>query len=283
MKRTMISGITLILLVLSMCISIFAAETLPMVVDNADLLSADSENALESQALALRETYECDIVILTVDSLDGKTPQEYADDYFFDNDYGYGDAFIGNGILFLISMEERDWFISTYDDAMSIFTDYGIQQLGEGALSYLVEDNFDTVFQAYLTMLPEYFDAYQNGSPIDGYADNSGDYYHGEQDEVIYYEEEFAPSIGLSLIAGLIIGSITILIMRASMNSKNRQHSAAEYMSSGSFHLRSQQDLFLYSNVTKTRKQEPKSSSGGGSSVRHSAGGRRSGGGGGKF
>ncbi len=283
MKRTIISWICLVLLVLSVPVNVSASEDLPMVVDYADLLSADAESALETQALALREAYECDIVILTVDSLDGKTPQEFADDFFFDNDYGYGDAFIGNGVLFLISMEERDWFISTYDDAMTIFTDYGVQQLGEGALSYLAEDNFDTVFQVYLTMLPEYFEAYHNGTPIDGYASYSGDYYHGEQDELLYYDEPFTPSIGLSILFGLAVGGITVLIMRSSMNSRKKQHSASQYLASGSFHLRSHQDLFLYSNVTKTRKQQNNSSGGGGSSVRHSSGGRRSGGGGGKF
>ena len=134
----------------------------------------------------------------------------------------------------------------------------------------------------FLDALPQYFEAYENGEPIDGYADYSGDYYHGDQEEVVYYEEEFTPSVELSVLLGLIVAGISVLIMRSGMNTKRPKRSASDYMQKNSFHMRQQQDLFLYSNLSKVRKQEPKSS-GGGSSVHRSSGGSRHGGGGGKF
>ena len=280
MKRKIISALLTGLLLVSLVCSV-AASSLPLVIDNAQLFTADECAALETDAQSLRTQYETDVVILTVTNLDGKTAQDYADDYYDNNGYGYGAK--GTGILFLLSMEEREWYISTCGDMIYAVTDYGIQQLGEEALWYLSDGEYYSAFSAYLDCLTGYLEAYQQGAPIDGYADYSGDYYHGDQEEIVYYEEEFTPSIFLSFIIGIIVASISLLIMRASMNTKRQQRSASGYMRSNSFHLRSHQDLFLYSNISKVKRQQNNTSGGGGSSVHRSSGGRRHGGGGGKF
>lgn len=281
MKRKLFSIFLSVILIFSMSLCVSAAESLPMVVDDADLLDPAEESALEEKAMELRSQYEMDIVILTVDSLNGISAQDFADDYYDDNDYGYDEN--RSGVLFLLAMAEREWYISTCGDAIYALTDYGIQQLGETAFSYLYGDNFEPVFNAYLTYLPEYLNAYEVSAPVDGYADDSEDYYHGERETVVYYEEEYSPSIFVSLVIGVIAAAVVILIMRSSMNTKRKQYNASSYMKDGSFHLKRHQDLFLYSNVSKVRRQQNNSSRGGGSSVHRSSGGRRHGGGGGRF
>ena len=280
MKRKLICVFLSILLLISLGITASAEETLWWVIDNADLLDTAEESAHEETIRLLREQYNMDVVILTVNSLDGKTPQDYADDYY--DTYGYGCGEEKSGLLLLISMENRDWYISTCGNAIYALTDYGIQQLGEELVSGF-GISYDAGFRLFLNALPEYFEAYENGAPIDGYADYSGDYYHGDQEEVVYYEEEFTPSVTLSFILGLIVAGISVLVMRMGMNTKRPKHSAAGYMEENSFHMRQQQDLFLYSNVSKVRREENKPSGGGGSSVHRSSGGNRHGGGGGKF
>lgn len=281
MKRKMICLVLSLLMLLSATITASAEETLWRVIDNADLLDTAEESAHEETIRILRETYDMDVVILTVNTLDGKTPQDYADDYYDANGYGCGAE--KSGLLLLISMENRDWYISTCGNAIYALTDYGIQQVGDALLSGF-SISYDAGFRAFLAALPEYFEALENGAPIDGYADYSGNYYHGDQEEVVYYEEPFTPSVMLSFLLGLVIAGISVLVMRLGMNTKRPKHSAADYMQKNSFHMRQQQDLFLYSNVKKVKKQENTSSgSGGGSSVHRSSGGRRHGGGGGKF
>lgn len=279
MKRKLISLIFALCLLLSLALTAGAQEPLWRVIDNADLLDTAEESAHEETIRLLRERYQMDIVILTVDSLEGKRPQEYADDYYDEHGYGCGEE--KSGLLLLLSMEERDWYISTCGNAIYALTDYGIQCVGEEMLSGF-GISYDAGFRMFLNALPEYFEAFANGSPIDGYADYSGDYYHGDQEEVVYYEEEFTPSVEVSFLLGLIIAGISILIMRIGMITKRPRRSAADYMNVNTFHMRQQQDLFLYSKVDKVRKQEPKPS-GGGSSVHRSSGGSRHGGGGGKF
>ena len=273
--------ISLLLISLSLCVS--ASSALPMVIDQAELLDSTEESTLEETARQLRNEFNMDIVLLTVDSLDGKTAQNYADAYYDDHGYGYGEN--GSGILFLLAMEEREWYISTCGDAIYALTDYGIQQIGESVVMYFSDGDYEAGFHAFLTMLPDYLNAYETGSPVDGQADYSGDYYHSERDSVVYYEEEYSPSIFLSVVIGAVTALVVILIMRATMNTRRKQYGASSYMKAGSFHLRRHQDIFLYSNVSKVRRQQNNSSHGGGvgSSVHRSSGGRSHGGGGGKF
>lgn len=278
MKHKMICLILCLLLLTSLFLSACARQTEQYIIDNADLLSASEEASLGVKAQALRQEYGMDVVILTVDSLDRKRPQEYADDYYDYN--GYAD----NGVLFLLSMEERDWYISTKGNAVYALTDYGIQQVGESALPYLGDGDYYGGFDAFLDTLPTYFSAYNDGTPIDGTVPTSGDYYHGDQEEVVYYEQPRHVNVWISIVIGAVIGGITVLIMRACMNTKRPQRSAGSYLNDSSYHLRTNRDLFLYSNVTKTRiQQESSSSGGGGSSVHTSSSGSSHGGGGGKF
>lgn len=282
MRRTLLALLLSLVLLAAVLPCALAASDLPQVIDNAYLLSVSERDALETKAAALREEYEMDVVILTVDSLHGKRPQDYADDYYDENGYGCGEE--KSGLLFLISMEERDWYISTCGEAIYAFTDYGIQQVGEAALPYLSDGEYYEAFDAYLDTLPAYLSAYRSGAPLDGYADYSGDYYHGDRESVVYYEEEHSPSLVISLLIGAAVAGIAVLVMRASMNTKRLQSSAADYLEHGSFHLNRQQDMFLYSNVSKTRRpEEHDNNSGGGSSVHSSSSGTSHGGGGGKF
>lgn len=245
------------------------------IVDNAGLLSTEEITALEENASELALSYNIDPVILTVESLDGKSAQEYADGYYDMIRYRE------DGVLFLLAMAEREWYISTSGTVIFALTDFGVQELGEGVAAYLTNGDWYNGFRHYLHSLPNYLDAYQSGTPIDGQADYSGTYYHADQEEILYYEEEASPSLLLSLLCGIVAAGITVFVMRLSMNTKRTQRTATDYMKDGSWDLYQHRDLFLYSNVTKTRRQENKPS--GGSSVHHSSSGRRHGGGGGKF
>ena len=61
------------------------------------------------------------VVVVTENSLDGKSAQDYADDFFDYNGHGYGDD--DSGVLFLIGMDERKWAITTYGYGITAFTD----------------------------------------------------------------------------------------------------------------------------------------------------------------
>ena len=276
----MFRKITIVLIALVLMVSVLfpvSAEGLPYVVDTAGLLSGEETAVLEEKAASLNSTYGIHVVILTVDSLDGTRVQDYADDYY---DFaGYGD----DGVLFLLAMEEREWYISTSGKMIYALTDYGIQQIGEGSVSCFADGGWYDGFCYFLDTLPLYLDALENSAPIDGEADYSGSFYHGDQEEIVYYEEDFTPYFPFSLFCGIVAAAITVLIMRLCMITKRPRRCAGEYLVEGSWNLTQHRDLFLYSNVSKVRKQDPPKNSGGGSSVHRSSGGRSHGGCGGKF
>lgn len=277
MKRK-ISTLLIVLLLLPLLTFSVSGRQNAFVIDNAGILSNSQEDTLQQTISGLRETYDMDVVILTESSLGGQRPQDYADDYYDGHD------FAPDGLLFLLALEERDWYISTKGSAIYALTDYGIQLCGNAATPYLSSGDYFEAFQAFLGELPFFLDAYQEGKPVDGYADYSGSYYHGDQEEVLHYEEPYKPSFLLSLGIGLVTALICVGIMRGMMNTKRPKASAAEYMDRGSYRLVENQDIFLYSQVTKRAKpKDPPSSGGGGSSVHTSSSGSSHGGGGGKF
>ncbi len=281
MKRKLLAFLVCAVLLAACIPSVLASETRPMVVDNASLFSQEEHDVLEAYALTLRQEYEMDIVILTVDTMNREHPQNYADDYYDSHGYGY-DA-DGSGMIFLLSLEERDLYISTCGDAIYALTDYGIDATTLEVLPYFSEGDYYRGFYTWLDILEPYLEAYRNGTPIDSEADYSDGYYHGDREETVYYETDSSPSLLLALIIGLAAASVTILIMRFTMNTKRPQRSAGSYLISGSYQLRTQRDIFLYSNVTKTARPKDNGGSGGGSSVHRSSSGRRHGGGGRKF
>lgn len=252
MKR--LTASLLLLIFLCLPLRVFASEA-DLVVDNAGLFTQEELRELTAAAERVSSEYGMDTVILTVPSLEGKSAQAYADDYYDYHDYRY------DGILILLAMEERDWYISTSGEAIRVFTDYGIQELGERIVPYLSSGDYFRAFRVYLEELPDYFDAYANGEPI--------------EDSL-----SFGGALGIASIIGLAIAAIVTAILCGTMNTKRRQYGAGEYLVDGSFRLPVRQDIFLYSNVTKTKREQNNSS---GSSTHTSSSGNTHGGGGGKF
>lgn len=246
MKHKLLSLLLLLILLCSLTLTAYAAP--PRVNDYAGLLNAGDAAALEEEFAYYKESFDLDVVVVTVDSLDGKTAQAYADDYY---DYGgYGE----NGVLLLVSMGEREWHISTSGTAIGLIDDSDLVYLEDRIVPHLSDgDYYEAFYQFQYSLLgcvtPE--------SPLD--------------------------NLIISLPAGLIVALIVILIMRATMNTKTAQRTADAYQTRDSFHLRTHQDLFLYSNVTKQPIPQQTSSGSGGSSVHRSSSGSSHGGRGGKF
>ena len=286
-KLTSILLVLLLLASLCVCAAATGSDT-PLIVDNVGVLTSEQVDGLTQTASDLRDLYEMDVVIVVVTDLDGKSAQDYADDYYDYNGYGVGDDY--SGMLLLIATESRDWWISTCGEAIYVLTDYGIESIFSDFAGYLSVNDYYHAFETYLDCLPEYFDAYYSGNPIDGYSGNysgPGSYTPGDADDTVYYEDD---SFGIfeilfSLVAGCVVAGIAVLIMSAQMNTKLPQNSARNYLNQSSYQLHGHSDMFLYSNVTKVRRESSSSSGsgGGGSSTHRSSSGRSHGGGGGKF
>ena len=145
----------------------YAAEELHTVrlVDYAGLLEDDEAETLEEKLDQISEDYDCDVVIVTEESIDGADPMAYADDFYDYNDYGMGDD--NSGILLLLTMSERKWKMSTHGDAIRIFTDAGQEYMSDKFVSSLTDGDYYEGFTEFADLCEEFIIQAQNGEPYD--------------------------------------------------------------------------------------------------------------------
>ena len=252
MKQRILALLLLVMLMISLAPAAFAAESdLPLIVDMADLLTSREEKSLEELAQEIRDESRMDVVIVTVDSLGGKSAQDYADDYYDDHGYGVGSQY--SGVLLLIDMGSRQWHISTCGSAIKAISDRDVDALFDAMSDDLSDGEYYQAFKGYLNALGDHLEKDSAGPGVKG--------------------------LMIALVIGLCVGGIALLIMRSGMNTKRKQSGAGDYLKRDSYNLRVHRDMFLYSRVSK----RPRPKDNGGSSVHRSSSGRSHGGGGGRF
>ena len=258
MKKLIIMLLAL-LITLSFAVPAFA-EAMPRLVDQADLLTDAQEASLLSELDSISNRQGMDVVVVTADTLDGKSPMAYADDFYDYN--GYAE----DGILLLVSMEDSDWWISTAGYGITAFTDAGIEYLGNRFVPSLSDGDYAGAFEIYADHCDEFITQAKTGDPYDT---------HNLPKEPF----DFLLNLAVSFVIGLVIAAIATAVMKGKLKSVRTQAGASSYVKTGSMNVKHRQDLFLYRDVNRTAK--PKDSSG--SSTHTSASGRSHGGGGGKF
>lgn len=249
-----------------------AADDMIRIADWAELLSESEEAELSDRLDEISERQKFDIVIVTLDSLEGADIVAYADDFFDYNGYGFGEG--KDGILFLISMEERDWCISTSGYGITAFTDAGQEYLSEKFLPYLSDGAYADAFQTFAEWCDDYITQARAGTPYD--VDNIP-------------VEPFSPlgALIIAVVVGFVVSFIVTGIMRLSLHSVFSEPAADSYMKKDSLRITKNYDLFLYKNVTRTEKPKETSTStsgsSGGSTTHVSSSGNTHGGSKGKF
>ena len=81
MKKLLLTIIAALLCV-TICLPVMAESELPRLIDDADLLSESEEQNLLQKLDSISEKQKFDVVVGTVDSLDGYSPMEFADDFY---------------------------------------------------------------------------------------------------------------------------------------------------------------------------------------------------------
>lgn len=270
--RRYISGMIVAVLLFLLCVvqnvnaeDVPAGSELPRLVDDADILTDSEEKELNQQLDTVSEEQKCDVIIVTVDSLNGKTVEEYADDYYDDNSYGYGEN--NSGILFLVAMDDREWNISTSGDAITAFTDAGLAYMEDQFVSDLSDGAYMDAFSKYASLCDDFLTRAENGEPYD-----TG---HLPKKKVSPWW------IAGDLLIGVIIAFVMALIKKTKLKSVKSQVTAGAYEKAGSLDLTVRTDYFV-NRVVTTRKIERKQESGG-SSVHTCSSGKSHGGRSGKF
>ena len=228
------------------------------VVDEADLLTADEEKALDAKLAAVEQSHKVRILIGTMQDTGGaalgKVANNVVDQIPADN----------GTIVLLLSMKERDWYISTDNKMRTRITDgKGIEYLSGEFLPDLKEGKYAAAFTTFAATTDEM---------------------------LTYYEKEGEPydpanafnlmALGIALACALILGGTIYYMLYEYESNVTFAAEADAYLNHDSFRLTRSEDDFLYTTVTRRTKEKSSSS---GSNVSTSSRDSSHGGGGGKF
>ena len=164
MKKRISVFLISILLCLACAFPVWAG-TVSRLDDQAGLLDAEQQESLSSTLDEISERDQVDVVVVTVNSLEGKTAQAYAEDYFIDHGYGQGEN--GDGILFLLDMGDRNWAIATHGYAIEVFTDAGQSYIMDQVKPYLSDGDYNEAFQKFATECDDFITQADEAEPYD--------------------------------------------------------------------------------------------------------------------
>ena len=238
--------------------------------DEAGLLNEDEADSLLAQLDEISERQNCDVIVVTVASLDGKTAESYADDYFDFNGYGLGQD--RDGILLLLSMEDRDWAISTHGFAITAFTDAGQSYMTDHFLSYISDGEYAQGFQKYAELCDQFLTQAKEGEPYD--TDNL------PKGSVAFVW------LPIDIVIGCIVAFFRAQGKKKRLKTVRKKVSARDYIVQGSLKARTNREILLNRTVSSrdiSSSDNSSSDSGGGSSTHTSSSGETHGGSSGKF
>jgi len=231
------------------------------IIDKAGLLTAQEKANLMTLITSAAANYNFDLVIVTEKNIGSSAPREYADNFFDKNRYGLGQN--RDGALFLLVTDSRDYWFSTSGRGVNILTSAASNRLESGVLKNLRENDFNGAFQSFLLDWENFLALNANGRSYN-----------------LFYQYNIL-LVSIAWIIAFAIGLIVVQIWKMGMNTALPQTQAAAYVVPGSLAFKEKRDSFLYSTVSKVKRETQTSSSGKGVHVGSS--GSRHGGGGGKY
>ena len=250
MKKRIITALIALIVVVTTAAPVFAAGSLPRLVDAADLLSDSEESKLLAKLNEISERQQADIVVVTVDTLDGKTLVDYADAIYDYNGYGFGET--KDGVLLLISIEARDWGMTTTGYGITAITGAGIEYISDKFMSDLSNGNYAKAFTIYADLCDDFFTQARTGTPYDvGHMPK-------EPFNIVW-------SLIIALIVGFVISLIVTGVMKSKLKTVRLQSDARNYIKANCMNVTESRDLFLYSHVDRRAKTKETSSNSGSS------------------
>lgn len=260
--KNIVSWISICLMLIFTAVSVFAAEyqaedTSRKVYDYAELMSPEENEKLEAYARELSEKYSADFVVVTITENNRISSQDFADRFFEDNFFGGAEGRredeSGDGMVFLIDMQNREYALSTGGLLHKAMGGKEEEKLLDAVAAPMKSGNYYEACQTALSLCAGDVKSYQNSK------------------------------IWIPALAAFAAASVITAIVLGVMVSFSRKSAAASeaqrYMLLDSFHITRKEEWKTGSHTAVT--PIPKASGGGGSGggSHTSSGGKSHGGG----
>ena len=190
------------------------------VIDNADVLTQETENYITNISIALSDECGAQIGVYTVDYIGNTTMEDYAYEIF--NAWGLGDSKEDNGVLLLLSIGDDDYYVTR---GMGLETKLPISTLGSLLNDCLepswVDGDYDggtlKTVEALADRLCDIYDVSINVSSDDSHNFNS--------DENYYKQSSVATGgRGLNVTLLVVILIISIISIAIAKNKENKKY-----------------------------------------------------------
>ncbi len=242
------------------------AESTEFVRDDYGLLSRDEQQEIQEYGQQLYDERECGVYLRITDDLGGYSDAaDYAEYIYVVEELGYGKDHAG--ILFLISMGERDYAVTVYGSAYDVFTDPAVDRMIDDVLPYLSDEDWYGFAGRY----------YRNAERLlENYTyheieyDNDDDLIHIDTDP--QPEQKNSPNPVFLAISSVFASLAVCLGLRSKNKTTGIKTTAGNYMKD--FRLTGKLDLFTHNTVSRVHipRNNPPSSGGGTTTTYHSSG-----------
>jgi uncharacterized protein len=255
MKKRRFALLLTLVLALALLVPAFAAQTeRTYVQDLYGLLSEQERADLEAKAQEIAQQYQFAVNIVIVDryqDYNSSSVYEAAKTIYRDWKLGYGED--QDGILLLLSMDERDYANIAYGYGNYAFTDYGKEQQDKQFLDDFRNNDWYNGFSDYLAVSAQYLRLAREGTPYD--VDNA--------------PKGISPivRVAATVILPLVIAALAVLGMKGQMKSVAHATNADDYVIVPNVHMTVSDDVYTHTTRTERKIERSERSSGGGTSV----------------
>lgn len=229
------------------------------VFDISDLLTYEEWEDLEARAADISNRQHCGVYFALVDDF-----TDYGDGSVYEVTYQlYHGSELGiganrDGIIVLLSMEERDYAMFVYGEyAEYAFNSYGQKKLEETFLTDFGYDDWYGGISHYLNTCDEFLTKAESGEPV--------------REALWVWIASYLFMITFITVVCCIISGIICYMLLRGMKTVSQKVEANEYIAEGGLQLTERYDQ--YTHTTETRTKIQKESSGGGSTRSESGGG----------
>lgn len=223
-----------------------------IVADRADLLSDAEELILRDRFLSIKERYDVNVAVCAVQSMNMRTVEESAESYVANESNLDGDT-----VILYIAMGSRDYdLFATIGRAEDIFFAKGREHIVRRVQPLLSDGKYYDAFRTFGDLCEDFLARDAEGKPYTNLTVPK------DKSPIC-----FVVAIG----AGLLIGTMIVGKYKNELKTVRMRNEATGYVRPGSMQVTNANEMFLYSNVTRVKRQTESRSSGGHSS--HTSGG----------
>ncbi len=222
-------------------------DSLPYYVsDVAGVLSSEDWQQMESYAAQISETYQCGVYIVTLNDYksysDTNSFWNFSQEFYKRYNMGMGEG--KNGILLIMSMNERDYSLLAYgSDAHYAFTDYGKEVLEEQFLDNFRSNDWTGGFKDYLSGCDSLLARAAQGNPLDVAPPS---YTYSEPSRGLGE----GASLAIVVFAPCLIAFAACSAMKKQMKPVSRSVRADDYVVPGGVNLSLKRDVFINRTVS---------------------------------